>query len=110
MNNIYKKALEEAGIDAVQRNKYAREAYRGDIAMLKSFLSAMPDRYDSAGHYPDEETYKAAENLVYWSMRVNVDLQQIYETSLGVNQAKELLYKYKCREADSAKGGDNHVD
>lgn len=106
MNNIYKKTLEEAGINAVQKNKYAREAYTKDIVMLKSILSAMPDRYKSAGHCPGEEAYTAAENLVYWSMRVSVDLQRIDETSAEVYQAKELLYKYKA----NAKGGENHVD
>lgn len=102
----FKREIEEAGIDAVQRNKYAREAYRGDIAMLKSILSAMPDRYKSADHYPDGDTYAAAEKLLYWSMRVNVDLQQIDETSAEVNQAKEMLYKYK----GNAEGGENHVN
>lgn len=108
MNNIYKKTLEEAGIDAVQRNKYAREAYMKDIVMLKSILSAMPDGYKNADYYPDGETYKAAEKLLYWSMRVSVDLQQIDETSANVSELKELLYK--CKYQDDMKGGENHAD
>ena len=102
----FRKDIERAGINAVQKNKYAREAYMKDIAMLKSILSAMPDGYKSADHYPDEETYAAAEKLLYWSMRVSVDLQQIDETSANVSELKELLYKYKA----NAEGGENHVD
>ena len=101
-----RKEIERAGINAVQKNKYAREAYMKDIVMLKSILSAMPGRYNSADYYPDEETFSAAEKLLYWSMRVNVDLQQIDETAANVSELKELLYKCKA----NAKGGENHVD
>lgn len=102
----FRKEIERAGINAVQKNKYARDAYMKDIVMLKSILSAMPDGYKSADYYPDEETFTAAEKLLYWSMRVSVDLQQIDETSANVSDLKELLYKYKA----NAKDGENHVD
>ena len=105
-----RKEIERAGINAVQKNKYAREAYMKDIVMLKSILSAMPDEYKSADYYPDEETFSAAEKLLYWSMRVSVDLQQIDETNTEVSQAKEMLYKCKYQEADNVKGGENHAD
>lgn len=108
MNNIYKKMLEEASIDAVQRNKYAREAYTKDIVMLKSILSDMPGEYKSSDYYPDGDTFAAAEKLLYCAMRVSVDLQRIDETSANVSELKEMLYK--CKYKDNAKGGENHAD